>query len=463
VRHTIDDDCSITAPHAPISTFYLPAPMINKLLRMVLASRFVQDAAKLSSGVFVAQVIAFATSPFLTRLFTPEAFGTYSIIFAIATVASVFCTLRLETLLPIVDRPGTAIGLLSFIIIISGGAATAALIAIAAFGPQIAQFYGIEKSQAPLLFAIPVLIIITSSYLSLRYWLIRKRRFSAIGRSQVLRALLNAGVSLVMGVMNFPAQFPTLGLIAGQAAGDAMFGGQLAAALRKRELLLLLRPRMSRIFAELRRRQAQITTLFATQAVAVLYGRLPLIVIGVAFGPIHVGWYALAERICQAPSALVASAIGDVYRQRASEAFRAGKPFDALMRRVLGLTTALSIVPFAFAIALATSYTGLLFGEKWHDAGSTVAIMLIGTFFAFNQSPVDKAALIHEANGYIYAWHGIRLVGECAAGWLAYKGHVGYIGYLSLVVAIRAGLAIWDLAVEHALAKKVSRRANLAS
>ncbi len=84
--------------------------------------------------------------------------------------------------------------------------------------------------------------------------------------------------------------------------------------------------------------------------------------------------------------------------------------------------------------------------------------MLISTFFAFNQSPVDKAALIHEANRYIYAWHGLRLIGECAGAALALTGYVDFIGYLTVVVACRAALAIWDLYVEYGLAKRPGPR-----
>lgn len=433
--------------------------MLQVLLRRAVASAFLKDAAKLSSGVFVAQLIALAASPLLTRLFAPEVFGVFAIIFSIATTVALFGTLRIENLLPIISRPAISLGLLSFILLLSLSTALILAAIIALAGPAIAAFCGLDQSQAPLLYAIPVFVVITCSNLGLRAWMIRKKRFSAIGRSQVLRSLLNIGVSLALGFAKFPAHMPATGLIAGHISGDVVFTGQLGLALRKRERYVLLRPRVARILQELRRRRSQIATQFATQAVSMLYGRMPLIVIGAIFGPVHAGWYALAERVCQAPCALISNAIGDVFRNRASELFRDGKPFDQLLRRLLTYTMALSIIPFALVIALATPYFGTVFGEQWHDAGSTVAIMLVGTFFFFNQSPIAYASMVHEANTFLYTWHGIRFVGECAAAWLAYQGYVGYIGYLSLVVALRSALSVWDMFVENSLAKKVVRRA----
>jgi O-antigen/teichoic acid export membrane protein len=429
-------------------------PRLWRIWRAALhGSPFLRDVGFLTSGVFIAQLVALLASPVLTRLFGPEEFGVFSLVLAAAGIVSVFATLRLENIIPALRRPAAALHLLQILILVSFAVSLLTLLAVALFRAPIAAFFSLPPQGAGLLFLLPPIISTFALYSGLRSWLIRKGLFAPIGRAQVPRAVANLAVSILLGLAEPFARIPGLALAVGQAAGDLIYAGALARQLRRRDIRFLMRPHARRIAVTLRANKAMVGTLVSSQALAAIYGRLPIIVIASAFGPTQAGWYALGERIVGAPSALVAGSIGEVYRQRAAVAHRTGRPFDDLMRRVLLMTLGLSVAPFTLAMILTPYFIGPVFGQAWEAADFTVVVLLFGALIGFNSMPVDKAAIITGASGFILAWHALRFSLEAVGAILALLGWIGYETYLVFVVAGRSILMVWDTLVCLGLAR----------
>jgi O-antigen/teichoic acid export membrane protein len=425
----------------------------HQLRLAVMRSVFLRDVGFLAWGVAIAQIALLACSPILTRLFTPEAFGAFSLVMAAAGMISVFATLRLESILPAVKSTVRALHLLQLLLMVAAAVSAVALAAVIAFGDGISAALSMPAGGSASLYALPALVMTFAAYSGVRSWLIRQGRFKPIGRGQVGRVAVCLTVSIGLGVAGAFAKAPGLALAVGQAAGDFFYGLALLRHITPRELRVLATPRLSRIRKALAANSGIVRALVSAQALAAIYGRLPIIAIAAAFGPAPAGWYALAERVTGAPTALIANAIGDVYRQRAAAAYHAGKPFDDLMRRVLAMTLALSVVPFVIAMLLTPRYLGLVLGEEWQAAGFTVVVLLVYELVGFNSTPVDKAAIIVGANRYIMIWQTARLVIEVAAALAAIMGWIGYEAYLIAIVAGRSAVYVWDLSVQYTLAK----------
>jgi O-antigen/teichoic acid export membrane protein len=403
--------------------------------------------------VAIAQIALLACSPILTRLFTPEAFGAFSLVMAVAGMISVFATLRLETILPVVKNTRSALHLLQLLLTVAAAAAAVALAAVIAFRDEISATISMPTGGSTSLYVLPVLILTFAVSSGVRSWLIRQGRFKPIGQAQVGRVVVNLVVSIGFGVADAFAKAPGLALAVGQGAGDFFFGLALLRHITRRELRVLATPRLPRIRMALADNSGMVRTLISSQVLAAIYGRLPIIAIAAAFGPAAAGWFAFAEQVVGAPATLIASSIGEVYRQRAAAAYRAGRTFDNIMRRVLAMTLALSVVPFGVAIVLTPQYLGLVFGKEWQAASFTVVVLLAGALFSFNSTPVDKAAIIVGASRYILIWHTVRFVIEVTAALAAIMGWLGYEAYLIAIVAGRSALYVWDLSVEHTLAR----------
>lgn len=412
----------------------------------MIRSRFIADVGRLASGTFVGQVILLAISPLLTRLYTPVDFGVFSLVVAASALIVVFATLRLETIIPAVRRTFDALRLMQVMLLLSFVTAGVTLAAVMTFRPQLEVLLSIPAGGGAALYLLPMLIIAFAVYSGVRALCIRRARFAAIGRAQVARALCMAVAWIGLGFAGL-LKTPGLALAAGQAAGDLLFSGELARALGRRELQVLMTPSWRRIRAALSLNARTVKALVSSQAIAALYSRLPLVVIAGAYGPAQAGFYALAERVMAAPPALISRAIGDVYRQRAADVYRGGQPIDSLMRKVLGLTLALSIVPFGAAMLLVPSYTGVVLGEEWQPAAFTITILLFSSLVSFNTTPLDNTAIIVGANRYIVSWHALRLAIEGGAAVAAVSGILDYEAFLVTCVVGRMFAYLLDLAM----------------
>lgn len=414
-------------------------------------SRFIRDSRTLAIGVFVAQVIAVAISPILTRLFSPTDFGVFSVVVATSTVVGIFSTLRLESIIAVAPTPAVAIRLLHLLMGAALAMTAMALVAMLAFSSTLGALLSLPAGAEASLLMLPLLIFLFAFYSGVRAWCLRQRRFATVGTAQVGRAVAAAATGLSLGFAGL-AKIPGLALLIGQASGDLIFSIMLARPPSRREARLLLAPRWSKIQAALLQNAQMVRSLVLSQTLIALYGRLPILVIASVYGTAEAGFYAFAEMLVAAPSSLISSAIGDVYRQRAAAYYRACQSFDGIMLRVLALTLTLSVVPFTLAILLTPHYFGMIFGLQWQPATFTVTVLLVGALVAFNSTPVDKAAVIVGAHRYILLWHAVRFMIEVLSAVAAVSDLIGYEGYLVAVVTGRGTLHLIDIVIEHRLA-----------
>jgi O-antigen/teichoic acid export membrane protein len=182
------------------------------------------------------------------------------------------------------------------------------------------------------------------------------------------------------------------------------------------------------------------------------YQSLPVLAIGWLFGPAAAGLFAWADRFVSLPS-LVATSIGDVYRQRATAEYHRHGRFDGLMRRTLTATTVLAVLPYAVGIMLAPALFGWFFGQEWRDAGVLAQILLVGGFFSFVATPVDKAILILQRIRYMLAWHFARLVFSLGAIAVVALMNLSLLALLWFIVLLGIALYLVDLAYSYYLAR----------
>jgi len=85
------------------------------LRKLIPQSRYARNVITLMTGTGLAQAIPVAISPILTRLYSPEDFGTFAVYMAVVSIASVLVTGRYELaiMLPKNDRDALHIVVLS--------------------------------------------------------------------------------------------------------------------------------------------------------------------------------------------------------------------------------------------------------------------------------------------------------------------------------------------------------------
>lgn len=420
---------------------YLSNQAMNYAKLIPQKSKFITDSFSLSFGVFIAQIIGLISMPIITRLYLPEDFGKYAFIMALVSIFGFIGTMRLEAIIPSVSKKIDSLLIVQMIIILSFIVAVITIFIIYVLRDQIVKILYIDNDILSYLFIIPIIICIHSINTALRAFFIRESRFISISKGQAVRALSASFIWILLGLMNFGEW----GMIIGQLTCDLAFSFQLFKSLRKLEFRIFLIPNFYKSITILNNNNKLIKSLILSAIIAAIYGRLPIMTIGPAYGHIYAGYYGLAEKIVSAPLVLLANTIGEVYRNRAAQFYRSGKPFNDLMKKVFLLLVAISFLPFGLGVWITSNYIGNLLGNEWVGASFTITCLIVAGFFSFNSTPVDKGAIIVGAREYILRINLIRMVIESLFSLLAFIGVINFNQYLILITAGRCIIYTIDL------------------
>lgn len=336
--------------------------MISAQLRQFRHSPFLQNVGKLASGSAIAQIVALACAPVLTRLYTPEAFGLLGVFMAITGVACVFATLRYDLAIMLPREDFSAWNLLQ---LAGRWSLVGVLLVFAVLFPlrtALAEALGVPK-LAPYFIWLPLLVL-SGGWLSLAsHWATRKKRFAALSRTTVSSSIFGNGFKIGGGFLGFGGGL----LIAATFAQQAFHLATLAFRLRKDV------PGGPRDPAEGRRlaREHKDFPLFRMpqDAMAALAGKLPHLLLAAFFSPAIVGFYLLAHRVTLAPIELIREAVRAVFYQKATEQHNQNHDLSPIVIKMtfglIALCLPLTLVLFFFGEWLFS----IVFGPEWATAG----------------------------------------------------------------------------------------------
>ena len=149
------------------------------------------------SGTALAQVIGFALTPVISRLFTPTDFGIFGSFSAVVSIVVAGITLEYSQAIMLPKENSDALHL--FFISCISTLIIGFLCVLACF---IAPAYLIEIMKSPGLWVLALLvfsILITGFNISLQAWCIRAKAFKQTSASQVVRSLSSNGMQIGFG------------------------------------------------------------------------------------------------------------------------------------------------------------------------------------------------------------------------------------------------------------------------
>jgi O-antigen/teichoic acid export membrane protein len=422
------------------------------LWRRLWGIDFARHALTLGGGNALAQLILLALSPVIARLYSPEAFGVFAVYAALVSVLAVAATAKYEAALMLPRYHRQAASLLLFLSLFCPAVAVCLGLPLVFFRHGLAEWMGAPRI-ALWFWVLPVSVALVGWYQALRFWAMRREAFADVARNAVTRTAAGAALACAMGLWPLFPKAPESGLILSQILGEGLGNLFLLSRIRRRDRALLAWPGWRRLVSTARRWRALVLSLTAAEGIAQGYSRLPVLAINWLFGPAAAGLYAWADRFSWLPSQLIAAAVGDVYRQRATVEYHRHGQFDGLMRRTLAATTAIAIMPFALGILLAPTLFGWIFGAEWREAGVLAQILMVGGFVSFVITPTDKAAVILQRTRYILLWSLSRLLLKLVAVAVTALMALPLAALLWLIVLIRIGLYFVELGYNYRLAK----------
>lgn len=364
-------------------------------MKALFKSSYAKDVLTLMTGTTVAQFIPIAITPFLSRFFSPEEFGVFALYTSILYVLSVVVSGRYEfaILLPEQEEDGFSLVVLSCILAIIFSCFL--LLVSLIFKSQIASLLNTPAIEEWLLL-IPLSIFIMAILQAFNYFINRKRQYKILSLSRVYRSLNTSAVSLAGGFWRFKPG----GLIVGDLIGQAVAAIFLIRTTYRQTPQYFKNIEMSRVKAMAIRyvnfpRVQVFSGLFEKVA-----GQAPVFLLATFFAGPAVGFFSLSQRIIISPSSLISGAMGDVFRQQASEAFikegNALRVFKATFKRL----ALIAIIPFFVGYFIVEPVFTFVLGKEWVIAGQYAKIMVPMFFLQFIVSPLSVMFVIAEKQRY---------------------------------------------------------------
>jgi O-antigen/teichoic acid export membrane protein len=375
------------------------------VLRQLLKSRFLRSAGTISGGAAVVQVIAFAASPVLTRLYGPEPFGVLGVLMAFVGFAATVASLHFEMAiaLPKEDEKGAAVTLLSVTL-----AFVIAIVSIGIFSPRIFDFAGRLgfSSLVPYWWMLPICIFAVGLQQALTLWHLRRQRFADIGKNSILQSLSQNGLQIFFGIL----KFQSIGLLLGFVLSRIVTAVALVSR-RLREDAEYFRRSVAevRVLISEYRSFPTIGLLGAVMHVACF--QLPVFILADLYGSKVTGWYVIQDRVLSVPLTILAQGVANVfYVDAAKLALSNPQGLRQSFFKVLRNLSFVGLVPTIVLLVAAPFLFELVFGTQWRAAGEYAQVMAVPTFVRFVAGPLFRCLTILKQQAWICIWDGVGLI-----------------------------------------------------
>lgn len=426
----------------------------SRVLRLT-QNRFVRNVAVVASGTAAVQVINMAFSPVLARLYGPSAFGALGIFTALVNVLIPLAALGypFAIVLPKLDRDALGIAKLSIGFTLVTSLVTASV--LLAFTTPLTERLALGAIES-VIWLVPLVFLSKGLLQVVREWSIRKKLFRLKAKAGVAAALITNAAIVATGVLSHtgPVVLVTL-------SGFGVLLQLLILFISVQRIdPLRIAPlgirgswwRLARDYSDFPLyRSPQIFINTASQS-------LPVLLLGVFFGPSAAGLYTLGRQVVGLPATLIAQSVSEVFYPRISEAgHRRENCHDLILRGTIALA-AVGVVPFGVLILLSPQLFTFVFGEAWATAGEYARWLSIMLFFNFINRPSVAAVPVLGLQRGLLIYEILSTAGKFVAlyiGFAVFKSDIVAVAAFSVCgAAAYLGLILWVLSAAHTIAAR---------
>lgn len=361
----------------------------------------------LASGSGAAKVVSLASIPIITRLYTPEQFGVYTLFVSIIMILTPFASLRYAAAIPLPKRGEIALCLLiisiSSLLVIS----FAASLILFFFSGSIFNFLSVSQ-LTPFWFLLVLGFFGTGIYEMLCSWAIRNRAYKSIAKTNVSQALSGALSKILLALVGVEKVGLLIGHILNQVGGSFSLAKSAYADISRirdaritgRKILFSMR-----YFSEFPafRLPSQILLTLSMQAPALFMSSM--------YGAGAAGQLGLALMALALPVALIAQTTGQAYYAEISKIGRKNNlEILKLTKFLTKKLILLGILPTVALAALGPMMFSLFFGEQWKDAGIYSSLLSIYLLSQFVANPISNALNVFKQQRKLLVINFVRLL-----------------------------------------------------
>ena len=358
--------------------------MLKARFKKIFKNDIVQNVLMLFSGSTLAQVIPFLIYPVLSRLYTPDAFGTLGLFSNMVMIFSVFATGKYELAIMLPSRNVNAINITGFCLMLIAAFWFITMLITIFFGKSISYTLG-DPNLYPWIYLLPFSIAFFSVFHVMTSILNRHKIYRSMAVSKIVQSLSSSGVKLGGGFF----QVGGGGLIAGTLFGQMMSAIFLFARFQlnnKKWLRLLSISRIKEML--IKYIFFPKFTMFHILCNSISAG-LPIFAFSRYFSTHQAGLYSLGYSMVFIPLSLFSVSVEQVLYQNISVKVNSNQKIMPLLKDTIKTIVLLVIIPFIVVFVFAPTIFGFLFGPEWYESGVLVQIILPWLLIAFLASPLS--------------------------------------------------------------------------
>lgn len=358
------------------------------LIKIISNNDFLKNVSILTFGAFFSQLISVASSPILSRVFTPNDFGMFASVMATVGVLSAIASLKLELAI-ITERSAFNAKQIALICYVLCTILTLFLFIFDLLNKGVA--FPLELSGLGVFLSVSIFFL-TGLYIIKTNELNRNKMYSLLSTSLILQRIFIVVFQFIFGY--FASSY--MGLILGWLIGVLIstiyiFSNSDSSLpkLPKNKLLALLR------------KNYQYPIYTAPQSLLnMVSNQLPIYFLGPHFGLEVVGSYWMAMRLIQLPTNVIGNSIKQVFFKQCQDLVHERRSIINLYNKTVFGLVILILPPTIIIFCYGGNILEYILGPQWGIAGLLVEVLILWIAVGFISSPVSTIFIILKRQKY---------------------------------------------------------------
>lgn len=364
-------------------------------------SSYKKNVLFLMSGRVLAQVLPILLTPLLTRIYSPEEFGIFSVYYTVVALVSMISSGRycLAILLPKKDQTAKKLLFLSWALTLLTSSVFGVILFF--FGERFFSLLNAEVLKSYIGLIITNILLLGFSE-GAYYYGLRRKAYKILSLNVILQSTTVVIFRLVLGyfvsteyglLLAFLAEYLVSVILLVYRLKIYKFDYKsLSRKLRDIAFRYIRFPKYS-LFADILSMGSNLS---------------PNLFVNGLFGSVASGHYSMSDRILGSPIWFITSAVGDVFKQEAAEQFRVKGSAYKLFVKTARTMFLLGIIPFTLIFLFVPYIIPFLLGDGWEPVGQFIRLFSIMYFAKFVVTPVTFIVYIVDKQSYNILFQGLR-------------------------------------------------------
>lgn len=373
--------------------------ILNKVEKIV-SKQTLRNISTLMGGTLIAAIIPIISAPVMSRLYEPKFYGVLGLYMSVTGLVGILAYTNYAQAIMMAKEDDDSKQIVWFSLLISFIISCLCVLIIL----LISGFTNLihDSEAGSWYFFVPLSVFFNGINYILLIWANRIKNYRNLAFNRVIQAIITVTIQIVLGLK----LKDETGLMAG-----LLFGQFLSAFLLvlefyfKNKTFHIGKPDFGK-FRHIAKKYRNFP-LYSTPSEFInnFINQTPIFFLQKFGGASYVGNFTFTQRFLGLPQQFLSSAIVDVFKQKASEAYNHTGNCRQIYVKTLKLLSGLAFVPFVIVVFFAPQIFSFVFGDKWAEAGVFAQFLSILFFFRFIVSPLSYVYFIAGRNKEDFALH----------------------------------------------------------